>query len=364
LFRSIVSEMIIKRKTKIVRVGGVPIGGDNPIVVQSMTKTDTADVRATVSQIQGLAQAGCRIVRVAVKDMGAASALSAIVKGSPVPIIADIHFDRRLALAAMDAGVSGIRINPGNIGSEKKLFEIIQRARQDDVAIRIGVNSGSLKKDLLKKYGGPCPEALVESALRSAALITGWGYTNIKLSLKSTSVLDTIAAYRLVSERTDLPLHVGVTEAGTVLRGAIKSSVGIGILLAEGIGDTIRVSLAGDPLSEVLCANTILSSLGLGKRGVDVIVCPTCGRTSMDIVSIAQEVEARLIGYDLPITVAVMGCEVNGPGEAREADIGVCGGKKYGLLFKKGKIIRKLAEAEIVDALISEIDAMAVTQPK
>jgi (E)-4-hydroxy-3-methylbut-2-enyl-diphosphate synthase len=356
--------MITKRKTKVVRVGGVPIGGDNPIVVQSMTKTDTANVGATVSQIQGLARSGCRIVRVAVKDMEAASALSAIVKGSPVPIIADIHFDRRLALAAMDAGASGIRINPGNIGSEKKLFEIIQRARQDDVAIRIGVNSGSLEKDLLKKYGGPCPEALVASALRSAALVTGWGHTNIKLSLKSTSVLDTIAAYRLVSERTDLPLHVGVTEAGTVLRGAIKSSVGIGILLAEGIGDTIRVSLAGDPLTEVMCANTILSSLGLGKRGVDVIVCPTCGRTSMDIVSIAQEVEARLVGYDLPITVAVMGCEVNGPGEAREADIGVCGGKKYGLLFKKGKIIRKLAEAEIVDALISEIDAMAATQPK
>jgi (E)-4-hydroxy-3-methylbut-2-enyl-diphosphate synthase len=356
--------MISKRKTKVVRVGGVPIGGDNPIVVQSMTKTDTADVRATVSQIQGLARAGCRVVRVAVKDMEAASALKAIIADSPVPIIADIHFDRRLALAAMDAGASGIRINPGNIGSEKKLFEIIQRARQDDVAIRIGVNSGSLEKDLLKKYGGPCPEALVESALRSATLVTGWGHTNIKLSLKSTSVLDTIAAYRLVSGRTDLPLHVGVTEAGTVLRGAIKSSVGIGILLAEGIGDTIRVSLAGDPLSEVLCANTILSSLGLGKRGVDVIVCPTCGRTSMDIVSIAQEVEARLVGYDLPITVAVMGCEVNGPGEAREADVGVCGGKKYGLLFKKGKIVRKLAEAEIVDALISEIDAMAAAQPK
>jgi (E)-4-hydroxy-3-methylbut-2-enyl-diphosphate synthase len=356
--------MITRRKTKVVRVGGVQIGGDNPVVVQSMTKTDTADVRATVGQIQDLARAGCRIVRVAVKDMEAASALIAIVRGSPVPIIADIHFDRRLALAAMDAGASGIRVNPGNIGSEKKLFEIIQRARQDDVAIRIGVNSGSLEKDILKKYGGPCPEALVESALRSAALVTGWGHTNIKLSLKSTSVLDTIAAYRLVSERTDLPLHVGVTEAGTVLRGAIKSSVGIGILLADGIGDTIRVSLAGDPLSEVLCANTILSSLGLGTRGVDVIVCPTCGRTSMDIVSIAEEVEARLVGYDLPITVAVMGCEVNGPGEAREADIGVCGGKKYGLLFKKGKIIRKLAEAEIVDALISEIDAMTATQPK
>jgi (E)-4-hydroxy-3-methylbut-2-enyl-diphosphate synthase len=354
-------DMIERRKTNVIHVGRVPIGGDNPIVVQSMTKTDTSNVRATVEQIQGLARAGCRIVRVAVKDMEAASALEDIIKGSSVPIIADIHFDRRLALAAMDAGASGIRINPGNIGSEKKLFEIVERARRDNVAIRIGVNSGSLEKDILKKYGGPCPEALVESALRSTALVTGWGYTNLKLSLKSTSVPDTIAAYRLVSKKTDYPLHVGVTEAGTVLRGAIKSSVGIGILLADGIGDTIRVSLAGDPLSEVMCANTILSSLGLARRGIDVIVCPTCGRTSMDIISIAQEVEARLIGYDYPITVAVMGCEVNGPGEAREADIGICGGKKFGLLFKKGKIIRKLAEDEIVDALISEIDAMAET---
>jgi (E)-4-hydroxy-3-methylbut-2-enyl-diphosphate synthase len=329
-----------------------------------MTKTDTADVSGTVRQIQELARAGCRVVRVAVKDMEAASALEDIIRGSSVPIIADIHFDRRLALAAMDAGASGIRVNPGNIGSEKKLFEIVERARRDNVAIRIGVNSGSLEKDILKKYGGPCPEALVESALRSTALVTGWGYTNLKLSLKSTSVPDTIAAYRLVSKKTDYPLHVGVTEAGTVLKGAIKSSVGIGILLADGIGDTIRVSLAGDPLSEVMCANTILSSLGLARRGIDVIVCPTCGRTSMDIISIAQEVEARLIGYDYPITVAVMGCEVNGPGEAREADIGICGGKKFGLLFKKGKIIKKLAEAEIVDALISEIDAMAKTGSK
>lgn len=356
--------MITRTKTRTIHVGRVPIGGDNPIVVQSMTKTDTADVQATVDQVSALARAGSRIVRVAVKDMKAASALGRIIGRSPVPIIADIHFDRRLALAAMDAGASGIRVNPGNIGSEKKLFEVVDRARQDNVAIRVGVNSGSVEKDLLKKYGGPCPEALVESALRSAALVAGWGHTNLKLSLKSTSVLDTIAAYRLVSSRTDWPLHVGVTEAGTLLRGAIKSSVGIGVLLAEGIGDTIRVSLAGDPLSEVLCAGTILSSLGLGKRGVDVIVCPTCGRTSMDIISIAEQVEARLIGYDLPITVAVMGCEVNGPGEAREADIGICGGKKYGLLFKKGQIVKKVAEADIVETLMAEIDAMAHEKPR
>jgi len=356
--------MITRKKTKVIHVDGVPIGGDNPIVVQSMTKTDTNDVSATVGQIRGLAQAGCRIVRVAIKDMKAASALDEIIKNSPVPIIADIHFDYRLALAAMDAGASGVRINPGNIGSEKKLFAVVERAKKNNVAIRIGVNSGSVEKDLLKKYGGPRTEALVESALRSASLIAGWGHTNIKLSLKSTSVLDTIAAYRLASERADWPLPVGVTEAGTGFRGAIKASGGSGVLLAEGIGDTIRVSLAGDPLSEVLCATTILSCLGLAKRGVDVIVCPTCGRTSMDIVSIAQEVEERLIGYDLPITVAVMGCEVNGPGEAREADIVICGGKKHGLLFKKGKIVKKLAEEEIVDALISEIDQMAAMEQK
>jgi (E)-4-hydroxy-3-methylbut-2-enyl-diphosphate synthase len=354
--------MIARRRTEVIRVGEVKLGGDNPIVVQSMTKTDTADVRATVGQIEALSRAGCRIVRVAVKDKQAASALSSIIKGSPVPIIADIHFDRHLALAAMDAGASGIRINPGNIGGEKRLFEIVERARRDNVAIRIGVNSGSLEKDLLKKYGGPCPEALVESALRAATLLSGWGYRNFKLSLKSTSVPDTIASYRLASEKTGFPLHVGVTEAGTVLRGAIKSSVGIGILLSEGIGDTIRVSLAGDPLTEVMCGYTILSSLGLGRRGVDVIACPTCGRTAMDIVSIAREVEERLAGYDLPITVAVMGCEVNGPGEAREADIGICGGRKYGLLFKKGKIIRKLAEDEMVDALVWEVDALAKTE--
>ncbi len=324
-----------------------------------MTKTDTRNVADTVQQIEALAESGCRIVRVAVKDKEAAVALGAIVRRSSVPIIADIHFNWRLALMSMDGGAAGIRINPGNIGGEKRLFEIVERARKEKVAIRIGVNSGSLEKDLLKKYGAPLPDALVESALRSIHLCEGWGFTNIKLSLKSTGVMDTIAAYRSISRVTDYPLHVGVTEAGTVFRGAVKSSVGIGVLLSEGIGDTIRVSLAGDPLMEVMCAYTILSSLGLAKRGVEVIVCPTCGRTEMDIVSMAQQVETRLAGYELPITVAVMGCEVNGPGEAREADIGICGGKKYGLLFKKGKIIRKLKEAEMVDALMDEIDKMA-----
>ena len=353
--------MIKRRKTRVINVGPVSIGGDNPVVVQSMTKTDTKDVSATVRQIEALAGSGCRIVRVAVKDKEAASALGAIVRRSAVPIIADIHFDWRLALVSMDAGAAGIRINPGNIGGEKRLGEIVEQARRQSIAIRIGVNSGSLEKDLLKKYGAPVPAALVESAMRSIRLCEGWGFTNIKLSLKSAHVMDTIAAYRSISQATDYPLHVGVTEAGTVLRGAIKSSVGIGILLSEGIGDTIRVSLAGDPLTEVMCGYTILSSLGLAKRGVEVIVCPTCGRTEMDIVSMAQQIETRLSGYDLPITVAVMGCEVNGPGEAREADIGICGGKKYGLLFKKGKIVRKLKEAEMVEALMDEIDKMTRT---
>jgi (E)-4-hydroxy-3-methylbut-2-enyl-diphosphate synthase len=329
--------------------------------VQSMTKTDTTDVDATVRQITELADAGCRIVRVAVRDERAAAALSEIVRQSPVPIIADIHFDFRLAIMSMDAGAAGVRINPGNIGSTERLARIVERARQGNVAIRIGVNSGSVENDLLKKHGGPTPDALVESAQRSIRLLEGWGYTNIKLSLKSTSVIDTIAAYRAISVATDYPLHVGITEAGTVFRGAVKSSVGIGILLAEGIGDTIRVSLAGNPVFEVISAYTILSSLGLGGHGAEVIVCPTCGRTSMDIVSIAEEVERRLLGRDLSITVAVMGCEVNGPGEAKEADVGICGGKGYGLLFRKGKIVRKLREAEMVDALMEEIEKTAAT---
>jgi len=354
--------MIQRRTTRVICVGPVRIGGDNPIVVQSMTKTDTSDVPATVQQIKELGYAGCRIVRVAVKDERAAAALKEIVALSPVPIIADIHFDWRLALSSMDAGVAGIRINPGNIGAQKRLLEIVKRARQDNVAIRIGVNSGSLEKDLLRQYGGPSPHALVESALNSIRLLEEWGYTNVKLSLKSTSVIDTIVAYRSICEKTDYPLHVGVTEAGTIFRGAVKSSVGIGVLLSEGIGDTIRVSLTGNPVYEVICAYTILSSLGLARRGVEVIACPTCGRTQMNIVSIAEEVERRLAGVDLPITVAVMGCEVNGPGEAREADVGICGGRNYGLLFRKGKIIRKLKEEEMVDALMEEIQKIVGTK--
>jgi len=347
-----------RKKTRVISVGDVLIGGDNPIVVQSMTNTDTRDIDATISQAGILADAGCSIVRVAVTDKKAAHALSQIITASPVPIIADIHFDYTLALLSMDAGASGIRINPGNIGGTDRVKAVIERAKEDTIAIRIGVNSGSLEADILEKYGSPTPEALVESALRSISLFEDHGYTNIKLSLKSAHVLETIAAYRLISERVDYPLHVGVTEAGTVLRGSVKSAVGIGILLHEGIGDTIRVSLSGDPINEPLVAYTILSALEIEKRGVNVIACPTCGRTNLDIASIAEETERRLQHITTPLTVAVMGCEVNGPGEAREADIGICGGKKSGLLIRKGEIIRKVAPDKLVETLVDEVVQM------
>lgn len=351
--------MIQRKKTRVISVGDVLIGGDNPIVVQSMTNTDTRDIDATVTQVNRLADAGCGIVRIAVMDKTAAHALSSIIAASPVPIIADIHFDYRLALLSMDAGATGIRINPGNIGSTDRIKAVIERAKDDTVAIRIGVNSGSLESDILETYGSPTPEALVESTVRSISLFEELGYHNIKLSLKSAHVLETIAAYRLISERVDYPLHVGVTEAGTVLRGSVKSAVGIGILLQEGIGDTIRVSLSGDPIHEPLVAHTILSALEIERRGVDVIACPTCGRTSLDIPHIAEEVEKRLQHITVPLTVAVMGCEVNGPGEAKEADIGICGGKKSGLLIKKGEIIRKVDSDSLVETLVEEVNRMA-----
>ncbi len=348
-----------RKEKRVINVGTVKIGGKNPVVVQSMTKADTRDIGATLAQIERLSGAGCEIVRVAVKDKEAVWALVEIIKKTKTPIIADIHFDFRLALLAIEAGASGIRINPGNIGGLKKIKEIVDRARERDVAIRIGVNSGSIEKDILEKSGGPTPKAMVESAMRAVQIFEELGYTNIKLSLKSSNVIDTIDAYRMISEVTDYPLHLGITEAGTIFRGAVKSAVGLGILLFEGIGDTIRVSLTGDPVYEVIAAYSILSALGIGGWGTQVIACPTCGRTEVDIVSIAEEVEKRLIGYNLPITVAVMGCEVNGPGEAKEADIGICGGKGGCLLFKNGKIIRKVKEEEIVDALMEEIEKIS-----
>ncbi|MBN1572550.1 MAG: flavodoxin-dependent (E)-4-hydroxy-3-methylbut-2-enyl-diphosphate synthase [Deltaproteobacteria bacterium] len=348
--------MITRRQTRAISVGDVRIGGENPVVVQSMTKTDTKDVKATLSQIEDLYKRGCEIVRVAVKDMDATSALKEIVKESPVPIIADIHFDYLLAIYSMEAGAKGIRINPGNIGGRERLLKIIDRARLDNVAIRIGVNSGSLEKEILNKHGGPTPRAMVESGLNCLRIFEDSDYTNTKFSLKSANVMDTVYAYREFSKVCDYPLHLGVTEAGTVFKGAVKSAVGIGILLYEGIGDTIRVSLTGDPVKEVICAYTILSALGIRKRGVNVISCPTCGRTEIDIVKIADEVERRLEGLDLNITVAVMGCEVNGPGEAREADVGIAGGKGMGLLFRNGKVIKKVKEAELLDELIKEVE--------
>ena len=356
--------MIKRRDSKAINIGGVTIGGGAPIIVQSMTNTDTRDIDATVSQINRLTDAGCKIVRVAVKDKTAAHALASIIDASSVPIIADIHFDYNLALLSMDAGASGVRINPGNIGSTDRIAAVIDRAKEDNIAIRIGVNSGSLESDILETFGSPTPEALVESAMRSISLFEDIGYTNIKLSLKSTNVMETITTYRLVSKRVDYPLHVGVTEAGTVLRGSVKSAVGIGILLHEGIGDTIRVSLSGDPINEPLVAYTILSALEIERRGVDVIACPTCGRTTIDIASVAEEVEKRLMHVTTPLTVAVMGCEVNGPGEAREAAIGICGGKKSGILIKKGEIIRKVEPNKLVETLVDEVLQMAHAREK
>ena len=350
-----------RRSTRVISVGNVKIGGANDIVVQSMTNTDTRRTDETLKQIDGLEKAGCRLVRVAVRDKDAVSALTEIVKYAKVPIISDIHFDYRLALSSIDRGASGIRINPGNIkqkGGKKGLLEIIRKASQEKVAVRVGINSGSLEKDLLKKYGGPTPDAMVESTINSVRLFEEHDCINIKLSLKSTNVLDTIRAYRAASERLDYPLHVGITEAGTPFTGAVKSAVGIGILLNEGIGDTIRVSLAGDPVKEVSAAYTILKALGMAPPGPEVIACPTCGRTEIDIATIAEEVERRLAGFELPITVAIMGCEVNGPGEAREADLGIAGGKKNGLLFKGGKVIRKVKEGEIIDALMGEVEKL------
>jgi (E)-4-hydroxy-3-methylbut-2-enyl-diphosphate synthase len=356
--------MIKRQKTRVITIGNIMIGGDNPVVVQSMTKTDTRDIDATISQVEKLHESGCRMVRVAVKDEEAASALQEIVRSSPVPIIADIHFDYRLAISSMDAGANGIRINPGNIGGKKRLEKVIDRAKADNVAIRIGVNSGSVEKEILKKHGGPTPKAMVESALNSLRIFEDCDYTNIKFSLKSANVMDTVAAYRKFSRVSDYPLHLGITEAGTIFRGAVKSAVGIGILLNEGIGDTIRVSLTGDPVKEVICAYTILSALGLTRRGVEVISCPTCGRTEIDIVRIADEVERRLVGLDIPITVAVMGCEVNGPGEAKEADVGIAGGRGVGLVFRSGKVIKKVKEADLVNALMEEIENIRIEMEK
>ena len=349
-----------RRKSRQLKLGNMFIGGDAPISVQSMTNTKTENVEATVNQIKELTALGCDIIRCAVPDLSAALALSAIKAQISIPLIADIHFDYKLALEAIAAGVDGLRLNPGNIGGKDEVLQVITKASERNIPIRIGVNAGSLPKDILLKYGHPTPEALVEAAWRHIKILEEHDYRNIKISLKAHDVPLTIAAYRLMAAQCEYPLHVGITEAGTVNSGIIKSAVGIGALLAEGIGDTIRVSLTGDPANEVRVAYQILKALGLREYGPTLISCPTCGRTQIKLEKLALEVEKRLENIKEPITVAVMGCVVNGPGEAREADIGIAGGISEGLIFKKGKIIKKVREEEIIEALFAEIDKILV----
>jgi len=346
---------IQRKKTRQIRVGNVPVGGGAPIAVQSMTNTFTQDVVATVAQIQRLEAAGCDIIRVAVPDPEAAAAIAAIKEQITIPLIADIHFDYKLALAAIGSGADAIRINPGNIGSESRVRTLVAAARDRGISIRIGVNSGSLEKDLLEKHGGPTAEALVESALRHIDRLGGYDFDAIKVSLKSSNVLQTIDAYRMLSKKSDIPLHVGVTEAGGLYSGIVKSAMGIGTLLMDGIGDTIRVSLTRDPIEEVRVGYEILKGLGIRRRGPEIISCPTCGRCNIDLFSIAEDVEKALLTRTAPVKVAIMGCVVNGPGEAREADVGIAGGKGFGVLFKKGEVIRKVPEDCLVDALLEAV---------
>jgi len=345
-------------KTRKIRVGKIYMGGDAPISVQSMTNTDTRDIESTVSQILKLEEAGCDIIRCAVPDMEAGEALGKIIPQIHIPLVADIHFDYRLALKAIENGVAKLRINPGNIGKKDRVKAVVEAAKDNGVPIRIGVNSGSLQKDILEKYGMVCPEALVDSALRHVEILEELDFHEIAISVKSSDVQEMLECYRLISKKVDYPLHIGVTESGTIKRGTIKSSVGIGVLLAEGIGDTIRVSLTGDPVEEIVVGREILKSLGHLQEGIEFISCPTCGRTQLDLIRIASEVEQRLTGVNKHIKVAVMGCAVNGPGEARRADIGIAGGNGEGLIFRKGVIIRKIREEDLVDELIKEIEKL------
>ncbi len=349
-----------REHTRRVRIGNVPVGGGAPIAIQSMTNTKTEDVEATVDQIQRLAEAGCQIIRCAVPTHEAAQALGKIRSRISIPLVADIHFDWKLAVESIENGADKIRINPGNIGGPERIEAVVKKALACHVPIRVGVNSGSLEKGLLEKYGGVTAEGLVESALEKVRLVEQFGLKDIVVSIKSSDVRMCIKAHELMAKASDCPLHVGITEAGTVFSGAIKSSVGLGVILYEGIGDTIRVSLTGDPVEEVRVAKRILASLGLlDKKGIEVVSCPTCGRTQIDLIGLAEKVEKLVEHYDLPIKVAVMGCAVNGPGEAREADLGIAGGCGEGLLFKKGQIIRKMPETELLGALKEELDQMA-----
>ena len=348
------------RQSRAIHIGGVQIGGGAPVAVQSMTNTDTRDPDSTLAQIRDLADAGCEVIRVAVPDERAVDALPRICMESPLPVVADIHFSSGLAVGALEAGVHALRINPGNIGGKAKVDRVVDAAKAHHVSIRVGVNAGSLEKKILERFGGPTPEAMVESALGHVLLLERRGFTDVKISLKSSSVPATVAAYRLLAGRCDYPLHVGITEAGTLLRGAVKSAVGIGILLAEGIGDTIRVSLTHDPVREVEVAWRILSALELRRRGPEIISCPTCGRTEIDLIGLAEAVEDRLRQVRETFTVAVMGCVVNGPGEAREADVGIAGGKGKGLLFRKGEVIRSVSGGRqaLLEALMAEVEIL------
>lgn len=347
--------MIQRRKTRQISVGSVKIGGGAPISVQSMTKTDTRDIRRTVRQIHDLEGAGCEIIRVAVVDEEAARAIAEIKKRIRIPLVADIHFHHRLALLALESGADGLRINPGNIGGRERLKAVVKEAKGRSIPIRIGVNAGSLEKDMLKEYGGPTSEAMAASALRTIEWMEDLGFHLIKVSLKASDVLRTTEAYRFFSRNADHPLHLGITEAGKGTGAIVKSSIGIGLLLNEGIGDTIRVSLTGNPVEEVRAGYEILRALKIRQRGVEIISCPTCGRCEIDLTRIVDQVQKNVKGITLPLTLAIMGCVVNGPGEAKEADIGIAGGKKVGVLFKKGKIIKKVKEKDLIQVLLSEV---------
>lgn len=349
-------KLMYRENTKLIRIGNRVIGNGNPILIQSMTNTKTQDIRSTVNQISELADAGCDIIRVAVPDIEAAEAIKSIKEKINIPLVADIHFDYRLALLAIENGVDKIRINPGNIGGSDKLLAVVNKAKERNIPIRVGVNSGSLEKSILEKYKGVTAEGLVESALEKVSLIEASDYDNIVISIKSSNVLMSVEAHENIVLKTNYPLHIGITESGTLISGNIKSAIGLGLILNKGIGDTIRVSLTGNPLEEIKSAKTILKTLGLRKGGINLISCPTCGRTEINLIELANKVEALVSNYDLDIEVAVMGCVVNGPGEAKEADIGIAGGKGVGLIIKKGEIIKKVEESQLLNELKYELD--------
>ncbi len=348
--------MITREQTNKVMVGSVPIGGGSPIAIQSMTNTRTQDVASTVAQIRDLEEAGCEIIRLAVPDQEAAVSFGEVKKQVHLPMVADIHFDWRLALASIEAGADAIRINPGNIGEDERLIKVVQKAKEYHVPIRVGVNSGSLEKRYLERDGGVTAQGLAQSALDKVALIEQMDFDQIVVSVKSTDVPMCIRAHEMIAQTCPYPLHIGITEAGTPFRGTVKSSAGLGVLLWEGLGDTLRISLTGEPVQEVRAAQLLLEALDLRKQGIEVVSCPTCGRTQIDLITLAEQVEKMAAGYDYPIKIAVMGCVVNGPGEAKEADLGIAGGKGEGLLIKKGEIVKKLPEGELLAALKDELD--------